>query len=80
MYLLYRFAVAAYGAWTSPGKDLPGPPNPSLLFGNMKEFWRLVGVVDYTFLHPNWNRQVWARMSVGSSYMGQCLPTVFWDR
>jgi len=45
VYLLYQAAVIAYEVWTSPVKDLPGPRNPSLLFGNMKEFWRLVRII-----------------------------------
>jgi hypothetical protein len=28
-----------YYQWTSPLRDLPGPPNDSMFFGNMKQIW-----------------------------------------
>lgn len=36
LYSLYRIANFVYYEWTSPLHVLPGPPNPSLIYGNIK--------------------------------------------
>ncbi len=38
-YLVFKIVKFLYGEWTSPLRVLPGPSNPSLLFGNMKQIW-----------------------------------------
>lgn len=36
-YGVYRVARFVYSELTSPLRDLPGPQNPSLLYGNFKQ-------------------------------------------
>lgn len=36
-YGMYRLFKLVYEELTSPIRDLPGPKNPSLIYGNMKE-------------------------------------------
>lgn len=36
-FVLWKFARFLYDEWTSPLRKLPGPPNGSLLYGNMKQ-------------------------------------------
>jgi len=38
-YCVFKIVRFLYGEWTSPLWVLPGPSNPSLLFGNMKQIW-----------------------------------------
>ncbi|RXW20257.1 hypothetical protein EST38_g5602 [Candolleomyces aberdarensis] len=38
-YGVYRLLCFFYGEWTSPLRDLPGPPNESAVFGNLKMLW-----------------------------------------
>jgi len=42
LYLVFKAFRLIHKSWTSPLKNIPGPRNASLIFGNMKEFWRLV--------------------------------------
>lgn len=46
LYIAYKAVVLIYEDWTSPLNDLPGPPNPSLIFGNSKEIWESVCFCD----------------------------------
>jgi len=43
-YAIYRIMKAVYEHLSSPLRFLPGPPNTSLLYGNMKEIWAAVSV------------------------------------
>ncbi|KAJ7063948.1 cytochrome P450 [Mycena amicta] len=36
-YILYEVVIAVYDEWTSPFRNLPGPPSSNRFFGNMKE-------------------------------------------
>jgi hypothetical protein len=45
VYLLYKLAKFFYAQWTSPLRALPGPPNPSLIYGNMKLIWEAVSLL-----------------------------------
>ena len=36
-YVLYQLSKMIYGELTSPWRHLPGPKNPSLVFGNFKD-------------------------------------------
>jgi hypothetical protein len=38
----WKFAKFLYAGWASPLRTLPGPPNSSLLYGNMKQIWDAV--------------------------------------
>ena len=53
-YGAYKLFMFFYTQWTSPLHFLPGPPNSSFLFGNMKEIWKAVRVTrlrDRLFNH-----------------------------
>ena len=41
-FLIFKIAKFLYGEWSSPLRDLPGPPNPSFIYGNMKQIWNAV--------------------------------------
>ncbi|KAF8968276.1 cytochrome P450 [Flammula alnicola] len=53
VYGLYRLAKFIYDQRTSPLRVLPGPPSPSLIFGNMKE----IGEAENSVLHEKWVEQ-----------------------
>ncbi|KAF9484959.1 cytochrome P450 [Pholiota conissans] len=38
VYAVYKVAKLLYDDWTAPIRSLPGPPNPSFIFGNTKQF------------------------------------------
>jgi len=40
--VIWKFAKFLFVEWASPLRVLPGPPNPSLLYGNMKQIWDAV--------------------------------------
>ena len=44
VYGIYKISAFIYDEMTSPIRDVPGPPNPSFLFGNFKELFKLVSV------------------------------------
>ena len=37
IYAIYRISAFVHDEITSPIRDVPGPPNPSFLYGNFKE-------------------------------------------
>ena len=37
VYGIYKILAFAYDELTSPYRDIPGPPNPSFLYGNFKQ-------------------------------------------
>ncbi|KAF8177631.1 cytochrome P450 [Pholiota molesta] len=39
LYCVYKVVSLVYGELTSPLRDLPGPPNKSIIFGNFKELF-----------------------------------------
>lgn len=49
-YALFWLAKAAIHDLFSPLRHLPGPPNPSLIFGNFRQIWRAKNSV----LHEEW--------------------------
>ncbi|KAF9484968.1 cytochrome P450 [Pholiota conissans] len=49
-YAFYRVTKFFYAQWTSPLHALPGPPNPSLIYGNMKLIWE----AENSVLHEKW--------------------------
>ena len=44
IYGIYKISVFIHDKVTSPIRDVPGPPNPSFLYGNFKELFSLVSV------------------------------------
>ncbi|KAF8960371.1 cytochrome P450 [Flammula alnicola] len=53
VYGLYKLAKFLYDQWTSPLRVLPGPPNSSFIFGNLKEIWE----AENSVLHEKWVEQ-----------------------
>jgi hypothetical protein len=49
-YGAYKLFLFFYAQWTSPLHVLPGPPNSSFIFGNMKEIWKAVGITHLSEL------------------------------
>ncbi|KAF5318106.1 hypothetical protein D9619_012269 [Psilocybe cf. subviscida] len=49
-YALYKIANFFYFNWTSPLRELPGPPSSSIIYGNMKEIWH----AENSVLHEKW--------------------------
>ncbi|PPQ72757.1 hypothetical protein CVT24_012797 [Panaeolus cyanescens] len=47
---LYKLTRFVYYEWTSPLRGLPGPPSPSLLWGNMKQIFE----AENSVLHEQW--------------------------
>ncbi|KAF9036827.1 cytochrome P450 [Panaeolus papilionaceus] len=47
---LYKLGHFFYYQWTSPLRGLPGPPSPSLLWGNMREIYE----AENSVLHEKW--------------------------
>jgi hypothetical protein len=41
-FIVFRLATFLFAEWTSPLHALPGPPNASLIYGNMKQIWEAV--------------------------------------
>ena len=37
IYVIYKISAFIHDEVTSPIRDVPGPPNPSFLYGNFKE-------------------------------------------
>lgn len=48
--LVYRLTYRFRRSWRSPLQHLPGPPNPSLIFGHMKAIF----AAENSVLHENW--------------------------
>jgi len=49
VYAIYKISTFIHEEMTSPLRDVPGPPNPSLLYGNFKEFLTSVSSQVHTF-------------------------------
>ncbi|KDR81931.1 hypothetical protein GALMADRAFT_135320 [Galerina marginata CBS 339.88] len=50
LYVVYKLSGIFYRQWTSPLNILPGPPNSSLIYGNMKQIWD----AENSVLHEQW--------------------------
>ncbi|KAF9534062.1 cytochrome P450 [Crepidotus variabilis] len=52
-YFVSKLVKIAYREWNSPLKVLPGPSNPSFLYGNMKQIWD----AEASELHEKWTKE-----------------------
>ncbi|KAG6809703.1 hypothetical protein H0H92_015069 [Tricholoma furcatifolium] len=52
-YGAYRLLQLIYEEVTSPLRDLPGPPSPSFIYGNMQEIW----AAENSILHEKWIKE-----------------------
>ncbi|KAG6902666.1 hypothetical protein C0995_013358 [Termitomyces sp. Mi166 len=57
VYGVYRALKLVYQEITSPLRDLPGPKNPSLIYGNMAEIW----AAENSVLHEKWVKDVYQK-------------------
>ena len=48
IYGIYKISAFIHDELTSPMRDVPGPPNPSFLYGNFKELMVSVSPKVYT--------------------------------
>ena len=48
IYGFFKIYAFIYDGLTSPIRDIPGPPNPSFLYGNFKELLASVSLKVYT--------------------------------
>jgi hypothetical protein len=75
-YVAYKLFLFFHEQWTSPLRVLPGPPNPSLIFGNMKEISKAVRITRFFdspsihFIHLRY-RRILSCTNNGSMNMGQ---------
>jgi hypothetical protein len=58
LYCVYKVVSLVYGELTSPLRDLPGPPNKSIIFGNFKELFSGVSC--------QYNISCWGRASLSA--------------
>lgn len=52
-YSVYRLALAIYNERYSPLRDLPGPPNPSRIYGHL---WQIINAAHST-MQEKWVRE-----------------------
>ncbi|TFK25770.1 cytochrome P450 [Coprinopsis marcescibilis] len=52
-YRAYKLLAILYSAWTSPLRLLPGPANPSWIYGNLKDIWD----AENSVLHEQWVKE-----------------------
>lgn len=71
LYSLYQIVKFFYVEITCPIRDLPGPKNPSLLFGNFKEIKSDVSLVSICLVSwRNVHSRSWSFGRIGSQNTG----------
>ena len=89
LYGLHKLFIFFYAQWTSPLHVLPGPPNASLLFGNMKEIWKAVCTISRLILDSSHTftaassypaRKMGQRVWVNHHIQGPLWSRVYWKQ
>lgn len=65
VYIIVKTLQRVYREWGSPLKALAGPPNPSVIFGNMKQIWNVVR--DF-WKHISYSKIIFLLGSVGTPW------------